>query len=113
MAVQVLLFLLVFCLALLWRLGRLHRQPSHSKTGAMRTTMQRLLKPRSPLDCPSLYWLLGSSIPKQALQNWERSPSLACKQRQVGVHSEVITRILMHERRYSHVRETHWLWLVF
>jgi IS1 family transposase len=53
MAVQVFLFLLVFSLALLWRLGRLHRQPSHSKTGAVRTTVQRLLKPRSPLDCPS------------------------------------------------------------
>lgn len=53
MAVQVFLFLLVFCLALLWRLSRLHRQPSYSKTGAVRTTVQRLLKPRCPLDCPS------------------------------------------------------------
>jgi hypothetical protein len=53
MAVQVFLFFLVLCLALFWRLGRLHRQPSHSKTGAVRPTVQRLLKPRSPLDCPS------------------------------------------------------------
>jgi hypothetical protein len=56
MAVHVFLFLLVLCLlclALFWRLGRFHRQPSHSKTGTVRTTVQRLLKPRSPLDCPS------------------------------------------------------------
>ena len=56
MAVHVFLFLLVLCLlclALLWLFGRLHRQLSHSKTGAVRATVQRLLKPRSPLDCPS------------------------------------------------------------
>jgi hypothetical protein len=43
---------LLFCLALLWRLCWLHHQPSHSKAGAVRTTVQRLLKPRTPLDCP-------------------------------------------------------------
>ena len=56
MAVHVFLFLLVLCLlclALLWCLDWLHRQPSSSKTGAVRTTVQRLLKPRSPLDCPA------------------------------------------------------------
>jgi hypothetical protein len=29
-----------------------HLQPSHSKGGAVRATVQRLLKPRTPLDCP-------------------------------------------------------------
>ncbi len=50
MALDVFVFLLAVCLLLsLARLGRLdwfHRQPSHSK-------VQRLLKPRTPLDCPA------------------------------------------------------------
>jgi hypothetical protein len=56
MAIQVLVFLLVsfliLSLALLWWLDWLHLQPSHSQAGAVRTTVQRLLKPRTPLDCP-------------------------------------------------------------
>jgi hypothetical protein len=50
------LFLLVFffiiSLALLWRLCWLHLQPSNSIAGKRRTMVQRLLKPRTPLDCP-------------------------------------------------------------
>ena len=57
MAIQMLLFLLVFFLILglvrLWHLYWPHLQPSHSKVGAMRTTVQRLLKPRTPRDCPA------------------------------------------------------------
>jgi hypothetical protein len=57
MALHVFVFLLVFFLilflVLLWRLYGLHLQPSHFKAGAVRTTVQRLLKPRTPLDCPS------------------------------------------------------------
>jgi IS1 family transposase/transposase-like protein len=56
MAVHVFLFLLVLCLlclALFWRLGWLYRQPSPTKTGAQRIPVQRLLKPRSPDDCPA------------------------------------------------------------
>jgi hypothetical protein len=56
MAIEVFLFLLVFCLllslALLWRLDWLHLQPSPSQAGRRRTLVQRLLKPRTPLDCP-------------------------------------------------------------
>ncbi len=56
MAFQVFLFLLVFFLLLgLTRLGHLslpHHQPSNSKAGMIRTTVHRLLKPRTPLDCP-------------------------------------------------------------
>jgi transposase-like protein len=51
------LFLLVVCLilslALLWRLCWLHLQPSHSQGEAIHSTTQRLLKPRTPLDCPT------------------------------------------------------------
>jgi hypothetical protein len=43
-------FLILF-LALLWRLSWLHLQPAHARGGAKRATLQRLLKPRSPLDC--------------------------------------------------------------
>jgi len=61
MAFQVFLFLLVFFLILgLVRLGHLylpHQQPSHSKAGVIRTKVQRLLKPRTPLDCPCAGYL--------------------------------------------------------
>jgi len=57
MAFQMFLFLLVFFLILglarLWHLYWPHLQPSHSQVGAMRTTVQRLLKPRTPHDCPA------------------------------------------------------------
>jgi len=57
MALHIFLFLLVVCLllslALLWRLVWLHFQPSHSREGAMHSTAQLLLKPRSPHDCPA------------------------------------------------------------
>jgi len=49
-------FLLVVCLflflALLWRLDWFHLRPSSSR-GATRTTRNRLLKPRTPDDCPA------------------------------------------------------------
>ena len=57
MVFRMFLFLLVFFLLLglarFWHLYWPHQQPSHSKGGAMRTTVQRLLKPRTPLDCPA------------------------------------------------------------
>ena len=43
-------FLLLF-LALLWRLCWLLLLPSPSQTGAVHTTVKRLLKPRTPDDC--------------------------------------------------------------
>jgi hypothetical protein len=57
MALQVFVFLLVVCLllslTLLWRLDWFHLRPSSSRGGAKRTTLQRLLKPRCPDDCPA------------------------------------------------------------
>ena len=57
MALHVFVFLLVVCLLLsLARLGRLDWfpfRPSSSRGGARRTRLQRLLKPRSPDDCPA------------------------------------------------------------
>jgi hypothetical protein len=56
MAVHVLLFVFVFfllSLALLWRLGWLHLKTSSSRGGAIHSTVQRLLKPRTPADCPA------------------------------------------------------------
>jgi IS1 family transposase/transposase-like protein len=50
--VFVLVFLLL-SLALLWRLGLPHLQPSHSRGVTKRTTLQRHLRPRSPDDCPA------------------------------------------------------------
>ena len=48
-----LVIFLIFSLALLWRHGWLPLQPSHFKTGTARTRHHRLLKPRTPDDCPS------------------------------------------------------------
>jgi transposase-like protein len=57
MALHVFVFLLVVCLllslALLWRLDWFHLRPSSSRGGAKRSTLHRLLKPRSPDDCPA------------------------------------------------------------
>src|SRR5260221_1709325 len=57
MALHVFVFLLVVCLLLsLARLGRLDwfpLRPSSSRGGAKRPTLPRLLKPRSPADCPT------------------------------------------------------------
>jgi hypothetical protein len=57
MALHVFVFLLVVCLllslALLWRLDWFHLRPSSSSGRAKRSTLHRLLKPRSPDDCPA------------------------------------------------------------
>jgi transposase-like protein len=57
MGLYVFLFLLVFFLLLflelLWRLSWLPLQPSHSAVASRRSPIHRLLKPRTPLDCPS------------------------------------------------------------
>jgi hypothetical protein len=56
MVLHVVLFLVVFLLflglALLWRLSWPHLQPSRSQAGRRRALVHRLLKPRTPLDCP-------------------------------------------------------------
>ena len=56
MTFQIFLFLLVVCLllalALLWCLSWLPLQPSYSQAGRRHPTLHRLLKPRTPLDCP-------------------------------------------------------------
>ncbi len=48
-----LVFFLLLCLALLWRLSWSHLRPPSSRGEAKGTTLQRLLKPRSPDDCPA------------------------------------------------------------
>jgi hypothetical protein len=40
-------------LSLLWRLVWLHLQPSSSRGGTIHSRAHRLLKPRTPLDCPA------------------------------------------------------------
>jgi hypothetical protein len=57
MSLYVFKYLFVVCLllslALLWRLDWFHLRPSSSRGEAKRSTLQRLLKPRSPDDCPA------------------------------------------------------------
>jgi IS1 family transposase/transposase-like protein len=57
MALHVFVFLLVVCLllslVLLWRLDWFPVRPSSSKGVAKRSRLHRLLKPRSPDDCPA------------------------------------------------------------
>jgi hypothetical protein len=49
--VVLLVVCLLPCLALLWRLDWFPLRSSSSRGGAKRTTLQRLLKPRTPDDC--------------------------------------------------------------
>jgi IS1 family transposase len=56
MSLHVFVFLLVVCLlllALLWRFDWFPFRPSSSRGGVKRSTFHRLLKPRSPDDCPA------------------------------------------------------------
>ena len=48
-----LVFFLILGLALLWRLCWLPLQPLHSQAARRRPLVHRLLKPRTPLDCPA------------------------------------------------------------
>ncbi len=70
MALHVVLFPLVLflllSLVLLWRLCWHHLQPSHSQEGSRRTQLHRLLKPRTPLDCPVCRLALPSVGPASA-----------------------------------------------
>jgi IS1 family transposase len=70
MAVHVFLFLLVCFLilsfALLWRLSCLHLHASDSQAGCRRTMLHRLLKPRTPLDCPICRLSSSDVIPASA-----------------------------------------------
>jgi hypothetical protein len=89
MSLQVFLFLLVvfliFSLALLWRLGWLPLQPSHSQAGSRRTMVHRLLKPRTPLDCP-ICRLASSSV--------RPAPAPVCPWREVKSRRGAPKRIL-------------------
>ena len=53
MGLSVFLFLLLLLLALLWCVDWLYVVSSSSRGGAKRSTLQRLLKPRCPDDCPA------------------------------------------------------------
>ena len=53
MAFHIFLFFLVLCFAWLWHLYWLHHKPPHSRVGPIHAKIQRLLKPRTPLDCPA------------------------------------------------------------
>jgi hypothetical protein len=70
MVLHVFLFLLVLflilSLVLLWRLCWHHLQPSHSQAGSRRTQLHRLLKPRTPLDCPACRLALPGVGPASA-----------------------------------------------
>jgi IS1 family transposase len=48
-----LLSCLILTLAWLWHLYCLHHCPPHSRAVALHTAVHRLLKPRTPLDCPA------------------------------------------------------------
>jgi hypothetical protein len=83
--------------------GSLLTREKESRMGGERRTKKAMTKrlevarvPAPLEDYCQLYWLLGSSVPKN-LRDGERSPSPAYKHRRVGVQSEVVNSILMHE----------------
>ena len=53
MFVFLLIVYLLIALTLLWRLDWFHIRPSISRKGAKCSRLLRLLKPRTPLDCPA------------------------------------------------------------
>jgi IS1 family transposase len=59
--VFLLLFLFILSLAQLCHFYWPHHGPPHSRAAKIRTSVQRLLKPRSPLDCPACR--LASTLP--------------------------------------------------
>jgi len=64
--VSVFVFLLVVCLllflVLLWCLDWFAFRPSSSRGGTKRSTLHRMLKPRSPDDCPACHLGFTPSI---------------------------------------------------
>jgi hypothetical protein len=56
---------------------------------------------------------LGHPFKKQAFRDGERSASPACKNRRVGVQSEVVNSMLMLEQQNLHVMEKLLVWLVY
>jgi IS1 family transposase len=81
MPIQVYVFLLVVCLLLclapLWRHDWLHLQPCSTRGGAKRSTLHRLLKPRSPDDCPAcrLASTTSSAIVPAPVRPWREVKS--------------------------------------
>src|SRR5215470_15676834 len=51
--VYLLVAFLILCLALLWHRCWFPLRPASSRGGAKRSTLHRLLKPRTPDDCPA------------------------------------------------------------
>jgi transposase-like protein/IS1 family transposase len=83
MTFQIVVFLLMsfllFWLALLWRHCWLPLQPSRFKARAVRTTLPRLLKPRSPDDCPACRFAstpsLGGGTASRPVHPWSEVKS--------------------------------------
>ncbi len=53
MVFHVFLFFLILCLAWLWQLSWFYHSSPDPRVGSIHTKIQRLLKPRTPLDCPA------------------------------------------------------------
>ena len=53
MTLYMFLFFLILPLARLWRFYLPHHYPPYSRGDKVHTIVQRLLKPRSPHDCPA------------------------------------------------------------
>jgi hypothetical protein len=89
MTLHVFLFLFVVCLlslALLWRLGWLRLQPSHSRGGIIHSRVHRLLRPRTPLDCPAcrLSSTSSSEAEPTPVRPWSEVKSLRGAPRRVN-----------------------------
>jgi len=90
-----------------------HHAEAHASCAHHTTTWTDLEDvPAHPCPADLVYWLLSSSVQKQALRDGERNPFPACKHRRVGVESDVVNSILMLGQRYFHVMEKLLVWLV-
>ena len=110
MPIHVYVFLLVvcllFCLAPLWRHNWLHLQPCSTRGGAKRSALHRLLKPRSPDDCPAcrLASPAPSALMPAPVRPWSEVKSLRGAPKCIDTHGYACPN---QQCRYFGITEAH------
>jgi hypothetical protein len=114
--VLLLLFFYILSLAWLWHLYRLRHGPPHSRAVRLKSAVQRLLKPRSPHDCPTcrLICTLSSGVEPvpPPVRPWREVTSRRGAPKRVNTEGFACPN---HQCPYSgitdaHVHAPHWRW---
>jgi hypothetical protein len=103
-----LLFFLLLSLAWLWYLYWFHHCPPHSKAVALHSAVHRLLKPRSPRDCPAccLSCTLSSGVEPapQPVRPWREVKSRRGAPKRVNTDGFACPN---HQCPYSGITDAH------